>query len=97
MITGVYDGKEGGWFEPVGFSLHNCMSSHGPDASVFEKASHAKLEPHYLDNGLAFMFESRYVMRPTDYAMKTQTLQDEYNDVWKHLPKLFNKTRKKAA
>lgn len=97
MITGVYDGKEGGGFEPGGCSLHNCMSSHGPDASVFEKASHMKLEPHYLDNGLAFMFESRYVMRPTDYAMKTQTLQDEYNDVWKHLPKLFNKTRKKAA
>ena len=97
MISGVYDGKEGGGFQPGGCSLHNCMSPHGPDAATFQKATEAKLEPQYLDAGLAFMFESRYVMRATKFAMETEARQTGYHDVWKDLPKLFDKNKKKAA
>jgi homogentisate 1,2-dioxygenase len=97
MIHGVYDGKEGGGFEPGGCSMHNCMSGHGPDAAVFEKASNAKLDPVYLDGTLAFMFESRFVMRPTKYAMESKTLQKNYYKTWDTLPKLFNKDKKQAA
>ena len=97
MIKGVYDGKEGGGFQPGGCSLHNCMSPHGPDAKTFEKASEADLKPQYLDAGLAFMFESKYVMRATKFAMETEARQTDYHDVWKDLPKLFDKNKKKAA
>ena len=89
MISGVYDGKEGEGFSPGGCSLHNCMSGHGPDATTYKRASTVKLEPHYLDSGLAFMFESRYIMCPTKVAMDHKALQKNYNDVWKDLPKQF--------
>lgn len=90
MISGIYDGKEGDGFAPGGCSLHNCMSGHGPDATTFEKASNADLKPQYLDSGLAFMFESRYIMCPTKAAMKNKALQKHYNDVWADLPKMFD-------
>ena len=31
-------------------SLHNCMSPHGPESEVFEKASNAELEPQRYEN-----------------------------------------------
>ena len=86
MVNGAYDGKEGG-FVPGGYSLHNCMSAHGPDANVFEKASNADLKPEYFDGGLAFMFESRYIMRPTEQALNDSSLQDDYIEVWQDLAK----------
>lgn len=89
MIDGVYDGKESGGFAPGGCSLHNCMSGHGPDAGTFKKASEAELKPHYLDSGLAFMFESRYIMCPTKAAMNHKALQQDYNEVWEDMPKNF--------
>lgn len=84
MINGEYDGKSDG-FAPGGYSLHNAMSAHGPDSAVFKKASNADLQPQYLDGGLAFMFESRYVMRPTAQAMSDDTLQPDYLDVWQDM------------
>src|SRR5690606_27298769 len=63
LIKGVYDAKEGGGFVPGGCSLHNCMSAHGPDANSFDKASEADLKPAYIDGTLAFMFESRFIMK----------------------------------
>ena len=89
LIHGVYDAKEGGGFAPGGFSLHNCMSAHGPDAGSFDKASEAELKPQYLDETLAFMFESRYIMHPTKFAMDTKALQKDYYECWQELPKSF--------
>jgi homogentisate 1,2-dioxygenase len=89
LIEGVYDAKEKG-FEPGGMSLHNCMSPHGPEAEVFEKASHAQLAPERYDNTLAFMFESRYVIEPTRYALETKTRQHDYIECWSGLKKYFN-------
>lgn len=51
------------------------MSGHGPDAATYEKAVNAQLEPHYLLNGLAFMVETCFVNRPTEFAMQTGELQ----------------------
>ena len=88
LIRGQYDAKQEG-FTPGGASLHNCMSSHGPDAATFERASAAALVPQKLDDTLAFMFESRYVIVPTAYAMQSGTLQTNYDDVWSDLRKNF--------
>ncbi len=91
LIEGVYDAKEDG-FVPGGTSLHNCMSGHGPDANTFEKASNAKLEPQYQGQTLAFMFESRYVMRPTRWALSTADLvQEDYVACWSGLNPQFRK------
>ncbi len=90
LIAGVYDGKEGGGFEPGGCSLHNCMSAHGPDAAVVEKAGNAQLAPAYMKGATAFMFESRYIMKPTPQALKNG-LQEDYYAVWKSIKKTFKK------
>ena len=88
LIYGVYDAKAEG-FAPGGGSLHNCMSGHGPDAATFDAASTVKLTPKYLDDTLAFMFESRYLIRPTRFALETPALQRDYWRCWHGLKKQF--------
>ncbi len=88
LIYGQYDAKETG-FVPGGGSLHNQMSAHGPDLDAFEKASNAELKPQKLEGTMAFMFESRYIIRPTKFAMETAQLQENYTDVWQGLRKKF--------
>ena len=88
LCFGQYDAKEEG-FLPGGGSLHNQMSAHGPDLDAFEKASNAELKPQKLSGTMAFMFESRYIIRPTKFAMETSELQDEYFEVWQKLEKNF--------
>jgi homogentisate 1,2-dioxygenase len=88
LIIGEYDAKAEG-FLPGGASLHNCMSGHGPDAETFERASNAELKPQRLDNTLAFMFETQFVVCPTKFAMETKILQHEYFECWQGLKKHF--------
>jgi homogentisate 1,2-dioxygenase len=88
LCYGQYDAKEEG-FVAGGGSLHNCMSAHGPDLDAFEKASNADLKPQKLEGTMAFMFESRYIIRPTRFAMETSALQPEYFEVWQKLKKNF--------
>ncbi len=88
LIYGAYDAKETG-FVPGGGSLHNQMSAHGPDLDAFEKASNADLKPQKLEGTMAFMFESRYVIRPTKFAMECAELQNDYFEVWQRLKKNF--------
>ena len=88
LCYGQYDAKEEG-FVAGGGSLHNSMSAHGPDLDAFEKASNAELKPQKLSGTMAFMFESRYIIRPTRFAMETSELQSEYFEVWQKLKKNF--------
>ncbi len=81
LVTGAYDAKVGG-FAPGGASLHNCMSGHGPDQASWKGATHAELKPHKLENTLAFMFETRWPIQPTRWAMETPAMQLDYDDVW---------------
>ncbi len=91
LIFGTYDAKAEG-FVPGGASLHNCMSGHGPDAATFDRALSAQLEPQYLGDTLAFMFESRFVLRPTRFALDAPQLQREYWQCWQGLQKHFSPT-----
>ena len=81
LVHGEYDAKPQG-FKPGGASLHNCMVPHGPDEEAFDKASGAALAPHKLEHTLAFMFESRYLFVPTDFAMSCGALDPGYADCW---------------
>ncbi len=93
LIHGVYDAKAEG-FLPGGASLHNCMSAHGPDATTFEKASRADTaHPEHIVDTMAFMFETRCVLRPTRYALESPLLQTDYSECWQRLRKHFNPTR----
>jgi homogentisate 1,2-dioxygenase len=87
LVHGVYDAKAEG-FLPGGVSIHNCMTAHGPDIATFEKASAAELKPHKIENTLAFMWESRYVFRPTKMALSAPELQKDYDKVWDGFKKL---------
>ena len=92
LVYGEYDAKAEG-FTPGGGSLHNCMSGHGPDAATFVKATAADLAPRKIEGSLAFMFESRYVIRPTRYALEAPQVQKDYQDCWRGLPKRFTGRR----
>ena len=82
LVHGAYDAKEGGGFDPGGASLHNQMNGHGPDAETHRRASEADLKPVKLADTLAFMFESRWVIRPTRAAMELPGLQADYDECW---------------
>ena len=93
LIEGAYDAKVGG-FVPGGASLHNCMSGHGPDAASFERASTADTsKPDHLVNTMAFMFETRKVIRPTRQALDAPQLQANYYECWQGIAKHFNVER----
>ena len=89
LIHGVYDAKEKG-FVPGGASLHNCMSAHGPEADVFEKATSATLQPQRYKDTMAFMFESRFVFAPTRFALESNARQADYINCWSGLKKQFS-------
>ncbi len=82
LIHGEYDAKEGGGFVPGGASLHNQMNGHGPDQASYDKAVAADLNPVKIDGTMAFMFETRAVIRPTRWANESPTMQLDYDDVW---------------
>lgn len=89
LITGVYDAKAEG-FSPGGASLHNCMSGHGPDAATFETASRIDTgRPQQLTDTMAFMFETRTVIRPTRFALESPELQQDYAACWQGLKSHF--------
>jgi len=71
------------------------MSGHGPDAATFAKAAAADTsQPVHITDTMAFMFESRMVIRPTRSALHGRpALQKDYVDVWLDLKKHFDPTR----
>ncbi|HEY8251674.1 MAG TPA: homogentisate 1,2-dioxygenase [Burkholderiales bacterium] len=81
LVRGVYDAKAEG-FLPGGVSIHNCMSAHGPDVTTYAKASEMELKPQKIEDTLAFMWESRYVFRPTQFALGAPQLQKDYDRIW---------------
>ncbi|MFH8618531.1 homogentisate 1,2-dioxygenase [Streptomyces sp. NPDC017979] len=91
LIEGAYDAKTAGkgGFVPGGGSLHNMMSAHGPDRDTFERASAAELKPQKIDDGLAFMFETRWPVVTTAGAARAGHLQKGYDGVWQGLERHF--------
>ncbi|MCX7962237.1 MAG: homogentisate 1,2-dioxygenase [Burkholderiales bacterium] len=88
LVKGVYDAKAEG-FLPGGISIHNAFQGHGPDLATWEKASAATLAPQKLENTLAFMWESRFVFRPTKHALAARERQKDYERCWDGFRKFF--------
>ncbi|MET0532466.1 MAG: homogentisate 1,2-dioxygenase domain-containing protein, partial [Microvirga sp.] len=57
---------------------------------AFEKASNVDLQPHKLEGTLAFMFETRFPQKVTDFAAQTDALQSNYGAYGHQLKKHFN-------
>jgi len=91
-IRGRYEAKPDG-FLPGGASLHSCMTGHGPDAATFEKTIKDELKPVKLPDSLAFMFESTYLMRLTEWAVQTQ-VDINYHQCWGPLKSHFTPEKK---
>jgi homogentisate 1,2-dioxygenase len=68
------------------------MSGHGPDVATFEKASVADTTvPVHIVDTMAFMFESRSVLKPRRGALHgTPPLQSDYLSHWQGLKKRFD-------
>ncbi len=66
------------------------MSGHGPDAATFDKASQADLSrPDVIADTMAFMFETRAVLRPTAQALDAAHRQRDYQQCWQGLRRQF--------
>jgi len=87
LIHGMHEAKAEG-FVPGGLSLHNKWSAHGPDEPTTDRAESADLTPEKLKS-LAFMFETRYPIRPTDFALNAPQLQKDYYVHWQGLKSRF--------
>jgi len=84
LISGAYDAKAEG-FAPGGLSLHNRMSGHGPDVDSWKKASGAELKPAKIEGTMAFMVETCWPYRPTEWAL--ERAQPDYDEAWAGFPK----------
>ena len=63
------------------------MSAHGPVRKSHAVAVAATLAPHKIEGTMAFMFEGRNVFRPTQWAMATPLLQNDYDACWHGMTK----------
>ncbi len=67
------------------------MSGHGPDAGTFEKGSTSDTaRPVKLDSTMAFMFETRTLIKPTQFALEISQLQADYFECWQGLKNNFS-------
>jgi len=90
MIYGKYDAKVG--FVAGGASLHSCMAAHGPDKATFLGASTAVLKPEHFEGGLAFMFETTYILKVSEWALSSPHREKDYHTCWDGMPKMFDPT-----
>jgi homogentisate 1,2-dioxygenase len=88
LLHGEYDARAAG-FGPGAAHLHNAFTPHGPDAASFDKASTVPLGPQKIDNTLTFMFETRYALKPTRFAMEAPERQRDYEKTWDGLQVKF--------
>jgi homogentisate 1,2-dioxygenase len=89
LIFGQYDGKKNG-FLPGGMSLHNSLVPHGPDGETTEGASSKELHPQRLEQTLAFMFETRFPLAATAWALNSPLRQKNYTECWTSIVSRFN-------
>ena len=85
LIQGQYDAKEG--FQAGGASLHSCMTPHGPDTMSYNKAVLDECEmPTKFEGGLAFMFETTFMMELSKEALFDCSYLDvNYEQCWEDL------------
>ncbi len=77
-------------FVPGSASLHNSGVPHGPDAAAYRRASTEALVPQKTAGSYAFMFETRYPLVPSAFALAAPERHVDYPSVWADIDKQFN-------
>jgi homogentisate 1,2-dioxygenase len=57
----------------------------------------ATLQPQHFEEGLAFMFETTYVLKVSQWAQECEHREVDYVRCWEGLPKLFDPTNPDAG
>jgi homogentisate 1,2-dioxygenase len=65
------------------------MSGHGPDVDSYEKGLSDPGTPVKFNGGLAFMFETTFILSVSQWAMTHEALQKGYYQCWQGLRKTF--------
>ncbi len=72
------------------------MSGHGPDAATYDRFSREETAPvgpiKMSKNDLAFMFESTYMLKLTEWANQALVQQTQYYECWMPLKAEFDET-----
>jgi homogentisate 1,2-dioxygenase len=69
------------------------MTAHSPDAETWKRASQAELKPHKIEHTMALMFESRFAMRLTRYAVESSELRHDAFEGWQGLKEEMRRER----
>ena len=64
------------------------MIPHGPDGTTFEKGTNIKLKPEVINSGIAFMFETLYMLKINKNI--DVLLDKDYTDCWEKFLIYFN-------
>lgn len=51
------------------------------------------MKPHYVKDTLAFMFETRMIVRPARFALESKIVQHEYYECWQGLQRHYSGER----
>ncbi len=72
-------------------STNNNNNNNSTDKGTFEACSKEELKPVRIpDTTLAFMFESTYMLSLTEFAERSDSLDENYLKCWQPLPKYFH-------
>lgn len=96
LLSGSYDAKPDS-FRPGASSVHNRFVPHGPDGPAVRRGTEAETgSPERHSGTMAFMWETRLVWHPTEYALSE--LDDvDYPACWDSVERRFNAAQKPAA
>lgn len=89
LLHGTYDAKPDS-FLPGASSIHNKFIPHGPDGEAVRRGTDIDTsKPERYSGTLAFMWETRLVWHPTEYALST--LNDvDYPQCWSSVQNRFD-------
>jgi len=67
--------------------LHNRGTPHGPDVGIVSAATQAQLGPVYFNGGLAFMFETCYLLKVSSAFRNGERREVDYTATsWGGIP-----------
>ena len=87
LVRGAYDAKAGRLRTRGGQPCTTRCPATARTGPVTTRAVAAELAPHRIADTMAFMFESRWVIRPTRWAVETPLMQLDYDEVWRDFAK----------
>lgn len=80
-----------GGMQPGSVTLTNPFTPHGPDAQTQAVMREGEWGPIKVEDQLMLLFETRFPMQTTDFAVSILPSVDDYAAQWDGIPKRFDK------